>query len=356
MTRLLLLAALVAAPLAPNASAQISISRADVAALYAGPSTVSSFSTDSSDATRAALQAIATRTGANQTWTFTGLAFSPDGTITSTPVAAPRPGSDDPHFAPATLIVQTDTLGSTESPIFSYSRLSDDAFVTLGAAIQDEGSVLKVKLVPGLRQPLPYTAGSAWTSESAFVIDPAPFPGEQSVRQENTVVGWGTLVTPGGRAEALMVRTLDITRSRFVIPGLPPIESADSTLAVSFVTRGRMGASIALDPRTGLARDAAYTTGTGGTASDDGPGTEALRLTVGPTPARRGPVAVRLEAPGPVDVAVYDALGREVAVLVRSARGELALTWDASAVPPGLYLVRARTATASAVRSVVVTR
>ena len=354
MTRLLLLAAL----LAQSAAAQITISRADIAAFYTGTATVSGFSTDSSTATRAALQAVAVRTGANQTWTLTGLAYTPDGTVTLTPVTGSQPGSTDPHFATATSIVRIDTLGGTLGVAYAYTRLTDDAFVTLGAVASTPDGDFAVKFVPGLRQPLPFTFGTTWTSESQIQTGiESPIPIEQSTREESEVVGWGTLVTPAGSDAALMVRTLDISRSRISIPGVPPIESADSTRSVSFITRGRRGASISLDPRTGQARDGSYSTGTGaGTASGDGPDpAEALRLSVGPNPAPRGLVTVHVAAHGPVDVVVFDVLGREVAVLARGTTSG-ALTWDASAVPAGLYVVRAHADTGSAVRQIVVAR
>ncbi len=65
-------------------------------------------------------------------------------------------------------------------------------------------------------------------------------------------------------------------------------------------------------------------------------------LSVAPNPAR-GPAAVTLTlgAPGPARVAVYDALGREVAVLHDGplGAGTHRLMW-ADAAPPGLYIVR----------------
>lgn len=64
-------------------------------------------------------------------------------------------------------------------------------------------------------------------------------------------------------------------------------------------------------------------------------------LRVSPNPAR-GPVAVTVAAAQPVRVAVFDALGREVAVL---AGGETAgpevLLLDVAAWPAGVYVVRA---------------
>ena len=63
----------------------------------------------------------------------------------------------------------------------------------------------------------------------------------------------------------------------------------------------------------------------------------------GPNPVR-GETTLRfaLRESGPAVLAVYDALGREVARLVDglSAAGEQSVSFDASALAPGLYLVR----------------
>ncbi|HEX9953396.1 MAG TPA: T9SS type A sorting domain-containing protein [Rubricoccaceae bacterium] len=356
MNRLVFLSVFVV--LAPRVRAQISITRADVEPVYTTTTTSTSFTTDTSTTTRAVLQGLAGQAGGGQTWTFTGLPFTAAGTITSTPVPAPQPGSDDPHFAQANRIVRADSAGTTDRPAYSYVRLTDNGVTLYGSAVNGEDGVTKVKFVPGTVQPLPYTFGSSWTTESQLVIDPTPFPIEQTTREESEVVGWGTLVTPGGTAPALMVRTLFVNRSRIVIPGLPPIESADSTRGVAFVTKGQIGAFIALDV-DGQALDGSYSAQGNGTAS--GPDPDAgtgLVLAVGPNPATRGPVSVRFVLPesGPVTTVVYDALGRSVAVLADGvlSAGEHALTWDSTGAPIGLYVVRVQSGAASSSRRVVV--
>ena len=91
------------------------------------------------------------------------------------------------------------------------------------------------------------------------------------------------------------------------------------------------------------------------TAGADGPDAP-LALAVGPSPAA-GAVRVRFElaAPAAVRLAVYDVLGREVAVLAEGHRaaGPHAATWAGG--PAGTYLVRldagGRTATRAVTRS-----
>ena len=83
----------------------------------------------------------------------------------------------------------------------------------------------------------------------------------------------------------------------------------------------------------------------------------ALALRVAPNPAReRAAVYYTLPEAGAARLAVYDVLGREVAVLVDEARsaGEHPAVLDARALPPGPYVARLTTkARAEAVRFTV---
>lgn len=73
----------------------------------------------------------------------------------------------------------------------------------------------------------------------------------------------------------------------------------------------------------------------------------------------RARLAVRVAEAGPVRVAAYDALGREVAVLHDGvlAAGEHEVRFDAAGLAPGPYVVRASTAGGrAAARTVTVAR
>ena len=70
----------------------------------------------------------------------------------------------------------------------------------------------------------------------------------------------------------------------------------------------------------------------------------APRLEVSPNPSRGGvSVALTLGAPTAVEVAVYDVLGRRVAVLHAGPldAGPHAFRLDRGDLPPGVYVVRA---------------
>jgi hypothetical protein len=65
-----------------------------------------------------------------------------------------------------------------------------------------------------------------------------------------------------------------------------------------------------------------------------------------------------LSEDGPVRLAVYDVLGREVALLVNEVRkaGAYTVTFDASHLPSGLYIYRLQTATHGLSRTVLLAK
>ncbi len=94
------------------------------------------------------------------------------------------------------------------------------------------------------------------------------------------------------------------------------------------------------------------------TSTGNGPSRDDVRLDLdGPNPFT---TATRLtfEAAGPVRVAVYDVLGREVAVLLDgpAPAGEGSVAFEAGGLPAGLYVVRLTAAGATRTRSVVLMR
>ena len=95
-------------------------------------------------------------------------------------------------------------------------------------------------------------------------------------------------------------------------------------------------------------------------AAEEGPPPGALALEVPhPNPARtRAAVAFTLAAPGDAHLALYDALGRRVAVLVEgpAPAGHHTATLDVAGLAPGAYVVRLEAAGQRAARPVTVVR
>lgn len=339
---------LAALAVAPCASAQITITQADVQAQLAATGTATSFDAVESPANIAGLQVLADRSGGSQTWDFTAVTWENETSATFTPVSAPVPGSD--VITGATHIVRVTTEG--DSTAYAFYDLTADAYHTLGVAAEvDDGE--GGTIVGGLRFdpfdvvfPLPLTSTSAWATTYGLVLIPS-FEGFTTEATETSAVeGWGTLVTPAGSASVLKVRTKVVSTTTIEIPEVGPIVSTDSSYSVEFVSAGGVGASIELDG-DGQVMWASYGTllGGGNTAAGGAP-EAAFDLAVrGANPARRGAdveVAFSLAAPADVRLEAFDALGRRVATLAEGSRGagpqRAALA--TAGLPAGVYVVR----------------
>src|SRR5690606_37865046 len=86
---------------------------------------------------------------------------------------------------------------------------------------------------------------------------------------------------------------------------------------------------------------------------------ESLRLEVVPNPSRgAATVALTVPEPGEVRVALYDVLGRRVAVLYEGplAAGRYEIPLDGARLPPGVYVVRLTVGGETALARVTVVR
>lgn len=333
MSRLLLLCALLAAfPV----QAQITVTRADLARLLTRAGRVTA-----AEATASAdLQTLADRSGPDQTWDFTAIAFTADAPTTTGPAALPVPGSDLPALQAASHVVQ---VGAGDESAYLFFRLSDDAHEALGISslvdVEGEPFRLLMTFAPGKRLfPLPLTAGAAWASADTLRMEGFDdFYAVEAVTA--SVEGWGTVVTPAGSYGALKLRRRTVTTSYFG-GVLMEVETED---VIEFVTPGDIEVSIALDGTT--ATGASYSVFQTTVAAGPQPDAGALGLAVrNANPARAGArlaVAFSLPAAGDARLEVYDALGRRVAVLVDGpAAADGQVEWRTDALPAGVYALR----------------
>lgn len=324
------------------AVAQITITEADIRSRLSNKITTTTYGADSFDG----LATIAHQTGDNRTFDFRSAAFD-DGfgyTIELITCTDDLPGCTEPDFATANFIAREVFSGpQTDSVAVSFARLDPDGFYILGGAGRDMSSGLGdvvIKFSPALlSEKLPLTMGTNWNT-SALLISPEFEGFEITVEDTYLVDAWGTLLTPHGNAEALKVSNRSV--QRFSILGQV---FADTTYFVHFFTKSYFGASIELDAM-GQVIGADYTV-----VSDPGVGREdevelPQRITLDqnyPNPFNPATtIPFTLQASGPVTLAVFDMLGREVAVLAHGVRpaGTYAVSWEPVDVPSGVYLYR----------------
>lgn len=335
MSRLLLLAVLT---LALPAQAQITLTRADMARSLSRTGTVVAGEAAASPA----LQLLADRSGPGQTWDFTDVAFSTDVPVDTRPAVLPVPGSDLPELEAASHVVE---VGDGESQAYLFFRLAETAYETLGtsSAVEIEGQPFQIvfTFAPGkLLFPLPLTSGASWTSvdtlRMAGVGDDEYFAVESV---SAAVEGWGTVVTQAGSFSALKLRRQTVTTTYSDgIPGETTVENN-----IEFVSAGDIDVSIALDGTT--AASAHLSVVTSSVSAGPRPRADAVGLELqSANPARAGAaltLAYTLPAAGEARVAAYDALGREVAVLLDGPAASAGrLVWHTGHLPAGVYTVR----------------
>ena len=362
MTRCFSQAALATALLAAPAAAQITITADEYRAYeIASGSTVTTtaFTTDSNSDIPASdqdrIEALTQLQGANQTWDFTTITY-PNEETTATTVyrdgdVAGLPGAS--NFPEATAAFEADADGA--GLLYNYLVTNDDAVFSAGSYVPAQGGdpEVVVRFEPDPLQILafPLTDGTSWSDQTTTTTSAGGATTETVNDYVYTVVGYGTLVTPAGSAETLMLEIETTATTTTTIPGIPPQTSTFVTTTYSWVTEGELGATAffydAGFPLPGggtSAVFAGYTAdGDGGSTSsaEDGPG--ALVLAVAPNPTTGASrVLVSAARAGDATVAVFDVTGREVARLHGGplAAGDHAFGLEAGALAPGVYVVR----------------
>ena len=370
MSRSLRLAALGLLALAGPARAQITLTADDVRAAYGLGAVQQRISAALSERT----VDLGTASTTAQAWSFP---TAPDDEVegyTARVVPAARAPRAD-RFPGATLALYADTTnpsGAQETSGEFYTLAASGARTSYGVAGVASGDGASYAIVAEFRPPLPEPAtlrfGDTYRDRSTYVYTESPalpfFPavGDSIVVETTTTVdAFGTVTLPdGSRLEVLRVVT-DLVSVAY-LGGEPPFR--DRATLVAFEGRNYEGIQFQVDSTwtggpatvTDYARTRVLRTATDAPAAPR-PGALAFAAPA-PNPAR-GPVALRftLGAPGPVRLVAYDALGRAVAVVVDGPRGAGAHTasFDATALPPGAYVLRldaeGRTATRTLVRA-----
>jgi hypothetical protein len=331
--------------LACPALAQITITEADLRTYATRAYTVANY--DAQDPTR--FQALTQRRGGPFTFDFTGTSYTTQPATRFTPVtcSAALPGCDDPRLSAAGIIQRAESPDLPGVAV-QFTDLDATGYRLRGGASRGdfdpttpgEESFKYVTTPASLALPLPLTMGRTWSSTYRYEItyNGAIQPAE-NVTDQGEVLAYGTLVTPAGSADALMVRERSIVTST-----AGGQTTTDTTFTYSFITKGALQASLFADAK-GVVLSADYTvlgptTGVSPRAAAD-PGV----VLVPPRPNPAGAstrIAFTLDAAHTARVSVHDLLGREVAVVAEGAfaAGPHEVLLDASRLAPGAYLVR----------------
>jgi|GEM_PF-6769436 len=319
-----------------SASAQISFDRSDFEARIGQTFTFSDFSaTDLSG-----IQALVDLTGSDKTWDFTTIPFAIDSTASNRYVALPAtlPGSDDPLVASATFAIEITSGSDTEASFWAYFGLTDTALLGYGGAAMVNGTLFKNFFdTPITVNSIPFTFGSTWSSTATQTIVIQGITLTTTTTQTGNVDSYGTLVTPAGTVDCIRYELqIDIETAGFTT----------TTYSLVYASKSAISAVIVLDAsRTPIA--ASYSTEEGvatGIESVDANIPETFKLYPSYPNPFEASTTIRFDIAetAPVQLDVYDLLGREVATLVneRLTPGPYRYVWNATGMPGGIYLYR----------------
>ena len=317
-----------------SAAAQVTITAADVSASLV-PGILTTSRTDT------ATKTIDIGTLGATSWDFSMLKTNITSTSTCvSPDTTPFIG----WFPGSTNAVRVGAGGGT---LYSYFKLGTDllrAGSGLTGALQ-----LRTRDVPDdILYKLPMTLGTTWTTtyaESSIVMLPPPLPPQITITNysvSDTVDAFGNLTLPGGGVyQALRLKTdsRSTTATHSSRTTYYTILARNGATAVVF-------AADTLQPNSGIinAGSISWTSPLVADVSFSDPvPTEFSLMQNYPNPLNPATVvSYQLPAVTDVRLAVYDLLGREVAMLVngRKAAGTYEVKFDASGLASGVYLYR----------------
>lgn len=289
------------------------------------------------------LQAIVAATGNNLTFDFTLADFNSGEEFTTELVtcSAELPGCSDAHFQGANFI------GAeiyADSVLVSFAQLDATGFFILGGAGRGELDPTNpgledftLKFTPPLLSvQLPLTMGTAW--ESTTTLDTE---GEFlfTLEESSTVEGWGTLLIPGGQADALKVMKRSINSF-----SLGELTFADTSYTVTLYTKTGLSADIELTDSMEILSASYSTLKLPSVNVADEPTPYTFKLDANyPNPFNPiTSIPFSLNEAGHMELVVFDLLGKEIDRLVDEFRpaGEYVVQWTAENIPSGQYMVR----------------
>jgi hypothetical protein len=274
------------------------------------------------------------------------------------------PAADLPEFADANVVQEIVGSLSEDIPeetlLYLFLTVDDDALASLGFSglvdTNDDGvaDTSAVTYSPAdIQLPFPVTYGDAWQgvyTQTFHLVDQTFTSGVASVSRE--VVGWGTLETPDGSVEALMIRkVLNLTAGEILILAVESYEFLSPLVSNPGGWR-TISASVTLAGDGVSVAEASYTV-TELPVADAAEDDRAIPSSISLGPNYPNPfnpstiIPFNLEESGAATIAVYDVLGRQVATVADRVftAGSHTVSFDAASFQSGVYRVVLRSGT-----------
>jgi hypothetical protein len=318
--------------------AQTTIKESDIRTAYAVGNQFSFYSD-----TSATPVSVGSASGTAQTWDFSALPYTPQGSgISIDPASAPQIA----QFPDANIVTYSETPVPSGGTIagYTYNQLTSSVLLFLGVGGDDALVTRNSPPLPAIQVPCTYTTTWNYQSDTNHIV-----PGLMWIVSTTnyTIDAFGTLRLPVGDYPALRMKNVSFTYSYNLFTGL----SRTKSITYSFMTRGLAEVTVNIDTTqenlSTVFPESVIYTGSGTTDVNELvggqiPGEFSLEQNY-PNPFNpKTVVSYQLSVVSDVRLVVYDLLGREVAVLVkeRKAPGKYEATWDGTGFSSGVFLCR----------------
>ncbi|MCB0304596.1 MAG: T9SS type A sorting domain-containing protein [Calditrichaeota bacterium] len=290
--------------------------------------------------------------GPNQMWDFSATTV-PSPLVVEHYTVSPASTPYFSYFPNANLTRHFKIISDTSLQLYHYWEVIPTAVNFLGIASEVHLDTLDTTFIDYDTDsvPLPAMYGNSWTSVEA---DTFSIPGFMTIDVDSTVTtidAWGTLQLSSGNYNVLRVRDDTYSKTYVVIDTLIVQTGSESFIGYTWISKdgyellGIQSQSGETNPNftdaQGLSILDAFITGID---DDSGPLASDFYLAQNyPNPFNPS-TRIRFTLPQsvPVTLAVYNALGQEVATLVNRQlpAGEHSITWEARDLPSGIYYYR----------------
>jgi len=335
--------------------AQTVINKNNIEDLYSKNFDIESFVSTDTDK----ILSLTDSTGAGQTWNFSELTFI-DSLVSTSDIEisteiSEAPLSDDPHFSQATHVLRSQVITDTLSfSSYTYQQLNDTALVSLGSVIFFEGESNPSSILFNRPGSIDFILPAAFLDSWQFINETEiQFSGSSQLSSADItaeVDAWGTLITPEGEFQVLRIKQEEVTSSFGI---------EFKSIEYKFVnSAGAQLANITADEIQFVGIDLESVQATVNKITEElTTSNESLRSVPGqfileqnyPNPFNPSTtIAFSLPETGPVQILIYDMLGREVvgSLLNRTmSAGRHQISFDASTLSSGIYLYQIQAGT-----------
>lgn len=309
--------------------------------------------------------------GANQTWDFTNQTIPSPETSTFS-FLEPQQTAYADSFPLANFVTKLTTPDFPGYEDYLYSQFTASNWFEVGrvTVIPPPNDSLLVRAQSSLAAPLPVQYNDTWTTvENDTSGDYPTFAIISKDSTISTVDGWGTLKLPVGDYQCLRLQNQNYSETMTVVNGV--VISSGSEFSYVYIWAGHDHYQLAwaqsqfgeTDPNftnaQGYGKITDISTAIGDPLTVANAAQDFRLLQNYPNPFNPATsIAFEVLKPSQVRITIYDALGRQTAVLLDEflPAGNQAVEWNAADLATGNYFYRVETANQSAIGQAVLVK